>query len=53
MLGDRVLATFGVTYFRSAVATPEARAKLVYPLKEAAAAIEAELRARHAAGAGR
>ena len=53
MLGERVLATFGITYFRSAVTTPEARAKLVYPLKEAAAAIEVELRARHADGPGR
>jgi IclR family mhp operon transcriptional activator len=44
MLGERVLGTFGVTYFRSAVTTPEARARLLYPLKEAAANIEAELR---------
>jgi IclR family transcriptional regulator, mhp operon transcriptional activator len=48
MLGDRVLGTFGVTFFRSAVATPEARARLVYPLKEAAVAIEAELAAKSA-----
>ncbi|WP_170182136.1 DNA-binding transcriptional regulator [Phreatobacter stygius] len=48
MLGERVLGTFGITYFRSAVATPEARARLVFPLKEAAAAIEAELREKSA-----
>jgi IclR family mhp operon transcriptional activator len=46
MLGERVLGTFGVTFFRSAVATPEARSRILYPLKEAAAGIEAELRAR-------
>jgi IclR family mhp operon transcriptional activator len=43
MLGDRVLATFGVTYFRSAVPTPEARSRLVFPLKEAAANVERQV----------
>jgi IclR family mhp operon transcriptional activator len=43
-VGERVLGTFGVTYFRSAVPTTEARAQLVYPLRETAASIEAELK---------
>jgi IclR family transcriptional regulator, mhp operon transcriptional activator len=45
MHGDRVLASFGVTFFRSVVATPEDRARLVQPLKKAAAGIEAQLKA--------
>ena len=43
MQGDRVLASFGVTFFRSVVATPEDRARIVHPLKKAAAGIEAQL----------
>jgi IclR family mhp operon transcriptional activator len=44
-LGDRVLATFGVTFFRAAVANPEDKARIIHPLKKAAANIEAQLEA--------
>ncbi|HEV2575379.1 MAG TPA: DNA-binding transcriptional regulator [Beijerinckiaceae bacterium] len=43
MQGERVVATFGVTYFRSVVTTPEDRARIIHPLKKAAANIEAQL----------
>lgn len=45
MLGERVLATFGVTFFRSVVATPDDRARIIHPLKKAAASIETQLKA--------
>ena len=42
--GERVLASLGVTFFRSVVSTPEDRARIVHPLKKAAAGIEAQLK---------
>lgn len=44
-LRERVLATFGVTFFRAAVANPEDKARIIHPLKKAAANIEAQLEA--------
>ncbi|SFD41338.1 IclR family transcriptional regulator, mhp operon transcriptional activator [Bosea sp. CRIB-10] len=44
-LGERVLATFGVTFFRAAVPNPEDKARIIHPLKKAAANIEAQLEA--------
>lgn len=43
--GQRVLATFGVTYFRSAVPPADVQTKLIRPLLDAAASIERELAA--------
>ena len=44
-LGERVLATFGVTFFRAAAPNPEDKARIIHPLKKAAANIEAQLEA--------
>jgi IclR family mhp operon transcriptional activator len=46
MLEARVVATFGVTFFRSAMPVAALQKKLVAPLREAAAGIERELRER-------
>jgi len=43
MLGDRVLATFGITFFRSAVKAAHVEDSLVIPLKQTAAQIEGEI----------
>lgn len=43
MRGDRVLATLGLTYFRSAVSPTDVRARLVVPLQETARRIEASV----------
>ena len=42
-LNDRVLATFGVTYFRSAIAERDLMARIVEPLRTAVANIEREI----------
>jgi IclR family mhp operon transcriptional activator len=42
-LNGRVLATFGVTYFRSAVAERDLMARIVEPLRTAVANIEREI----------
>jgi IclR family mhp operon transcriptional activator len=44
MQGERVLATFGLTYFRSAIRPSALHRRIVEPLKESAAGIERELR---------
>jgi IclR family mhp operon transcriptional activator len=52
MAGKRVLATFGLTYFRSAVRPTAVREQLVRPLQAAARQIEASIEKMHAAEAG-
>ncbi len=44
MSGDRVLATFGLTYFRSAVPAAALVGQIVQPLREAARQIEQSIR---------
>ena len=51
MRGDRVLATLGLTYFRSAVPAPDVRRTLVTPLQETAKRIEESVLALTLAGA--
>jgi len=59
MAGKRVLATFGLTYFRSAVRPTAVREQLVRPLQAAARQIEASIEKMHtveaapSAGGGR
>lgn len=43
MMGDRVLATFGVTYFRSAVAQMRSREKLIEKMRHTISEIESAL----------
>lgn len=44
MLGERVLATIGVSFFRSVVATPDDKARIIRPLLRAKARIEEQMR---------
>ncbi|MCA0318375.1 MAG: DNA-binding transcriptional regulator [Proteobacteria bacterium] len=44
MLGERVLATFGVTFFRSVITTPDDKARIIRPLMKAKARIEDQIR---------
>ncbi len=45
MLDDRVLATMGCTYFRSAIPAARLEESLIAPMRETVAGIERELRA--------
>jgi IclR family mhp operon transcriptional activator len=44
MLGERVLATLGVSFFRSVVATPDDKARIIRPLMRTKARIEEQIR---------